>query len=241
MPMTDYFVWETRRRDSEALIAEFPPTQQEYGVSFFVGRRFLVDLPQLELVMDRTATGTLTDDLVVAKQRCIAHSSRLQRVLRAVGVDGIDYYPLRIVNPITRDVYQSHEAANILEVIHCLDRERSDLDIDDEDPTNLWYINRLALVRDRLGDALLFRLGERPRTVIVRREVKEAVEGAGITGAMFLPAEGYREYHGFAFNNPRNVIGTHDDDPDGPADGVKRNLPDERNLETGTDGADERH
>jgi len=223
--MSDYFVWETRRRDSEALIAGFPPTPQEYGVSFFVGRRFLVDLPELELVMDRAATGALTDDLVVAKQRCIAHSNRLQRVLRAVGVDGIDYYPVRIVNPITGDVYRSHEAANILEVIYCLDREGSDLDIDDEDPTNVWYINRLALAGDRLGDALMFRLGERPRTVIVRREVKEAVEGAGITGAMFLPVEGYREYHGFAFNNPRNVIGTHDDDPDGPADGVKRNAP----------------
>ena len=153
--MSDYFVWETRRRDSEALIAGFPPTPQEYGVSFFVGRRFLVDLPELELVMDRAATGALTDDLVVAKQRCIAHSNRLQRVLRAVGVDGIDYYPVRIVNPITGDVYRSHEAANILEVIYCLDREGSDLDIDDEDPTNVWYINRLALAGDRLGDALM--------------------------------------------------------------------------------------
>jgi hypothetical protein len=222
--MSDYFVWETRRRSSEALICEFPPTQQDYGVSFFIGRRFLVDLPELEVVIDRDGLGVLTDDLVVRKQRCVAHSTRLHSVLRRVGVDNIDYYPLRIVNPIAGEVYRSHEAANILDVIHCIDREKSDLDIDDEDPSHLWYINRLVLLRERLGDAVLFRLGERPTTVIVRLDVKEAVERAGITGALFLPVEGYREYHGFAFNNPRNVIGTHDDDPDGPADGIKRNV-----------------
>ena len=177
--MSDYFVWETRRRDSEALIAGFPPTPQDYGVSFFVGRRFLVDLPELELVMDRTATGTLTDDLVVAKQRCIAHSNRLQRVLRAAGVDGIDYYPVRIVNPITSDVYHSHEAANILEVIHCLDREGSD-PISMTRTRRTCVINRLALVQDRLGDALLFRLGERPRTVIVRARSKRQSKGQAL-------------------------------------------------------------
>jgi hypothetical protein len=224
--MSDYFVWETRRRSSEALICEFPPTQKDYSVNFFIGRRFLADLPELEVVIEREELGVLTDDLVVRKHRCVAHSTRLRNVLRHVGVDNIDYYPLRIVNPITGDVHRSHEVANILDVIHCIDRENSDLDIDDEDPSHLWYINRLALLQDRLGDTLLFRLGERPWTVIVHRDIKEAVESASITGALFLPVEGYREYHGFAFNNPRNVIGTHDEDPDGPADGVKRNTPD---------------
>lgn len=215
--MSDYFVWESRRRPSEALIAEFPPTQKQFGVSFLVGRRFLVELPELEAVMDGEQTGAVTDDLVVRKHRCLAHSGKLQQVLRTAGVTNIDYYPMRIVNPTTGAVFRSHAAANILDVIHCIDRDASDLEIDDENPENLWYINRLVLLKDRLGDVPLFRLGERLRTVIVRRDVKEAVERAGITGAMFLPAEGYREYHGFAFNNPRNVIGTHDDDPDGPA------------------------
>lgn len=238
--MTDYFVWETRRRGSnEALIAEFPPTQKKYGVNFIVGRRFLMDLPELEVYIDSEGQGVLTDDLVVSKHRCVVHSQRLRKVLRDVGVDNIDYYPLRTINAMTGEVSQLHKAANILDVIHCIDPDGSYLEIDDEDPQNIWYINRLALIQERLGDSLLFRLGERLSTVIVHRDIKEAVEGATITGALFLPVEGYREYHGYAFNNPRNVIGTHDEDPDGPADGGKANLPDVDKSEDEGNGTDE--
>jgi hypothetical protein len=221
--MNDYYVWETRRRSDEALIQTFPATQKDYGVNFFVARRFLTDLPELEVLVE--IPGRLTDDLVVAKQRCIAHSQRLREVLRRAGVQNIDYYPLRVVDPASGVVYRSHQAANILDTIHCLDLENSALEINDEDPTHIWYIDYLVLMGERLGDVPLFRLGDRPWTVIVRRDVKEAVEAAAISGPSFLPVDGYREYHGFAFNNPRNIIGTHDDDPDGPADGVRRNEP----------------
>jgi hypothetical protein len=94
------------------------------------------------------------------------------------------------------------------------------LDIDDENPLHIWFIDRLALKEERLGDTLCFRLGERPSTVIVHRRVKEAIEAARITGPVFLPAEGYRECRVFELDKPHNIVGTHDDDPDGPADAV---------------------
>ena len=89
----------------------------------------------------------------------------------------------------------SYKAANIHDVIFCVDKEHSDLYVDDENPFNLWSIDRLALIEERLGDSLCFRLGERLSTVIVHRDVKEAIEAAGITGP--ASAEGYREYPGF--------------------------------------------
>jgi hypothetical protein len=219
--MGDYFVWESRRSDlNTALVSEFPLTFKEHGVSFLTGRRFLSPLPELEMRIPPVSDGVPTDDLVVFTWRCIGHSSRLMGVLRQAGVDNIDYHPLRIVRDMTGEVYRTHRAANILDVIFCIDREKSNLYIDDEDPYHLWFIDRLALIEERLGDALCFRLGERPSTVVVHRRVKEAVEAAGMTGPVFLPAEGYREYRGFSEDNPRNVIGTHDDDPDGPADAL---------------------
>jgi len=219
--MPDYFVWETRRPSLDSALApEFPPTFKQYGVSFLTGRRFLSPLPELEVRIPPISDGSPTDDLIVFTWRCIAHSDRLIRVLRKAGVDNIDYHPLRIVRETTGEVYHTHQAANILDVVFCIDQEKSSLYINDEDPHHLWFIDRLALMDERLGDALCFRLGERPSTVIVHRRVKEAVEAAGITGPVFLPAEGYREYRGFDENNPRNVIGTHDGDPDGPADAL---------------------
>jgi hypothetical protein len=139
-------------------------------------------------------------------------------VLLKAGVDNIDYYPLRIVREKTGQVFRTHEAANILDTIFCMDREASALDIDDENPFHIWFIDRLALKYERLGDTPLFRLGERLSTVIVHRRVKEAVEAAGLTGPVFLPVEGYRDYRDFELGSPRNIVGTHDEDPDGAAD-----------------------
>jgi hypothetical protein len=226
--MTDYFIWESRRRRADdAIVPEFSPTLKKYGVSFLTGRRFLNPLPELQVRIDRFGQGVLTDDLVIFKNRCLAHSHRLIKVLHDIGVDNIDYYPLRVINEVTGEVWQSHQAANILDVIYCIDEEKSDLYIDDENPYNLWFIDYLALLEERLGDSRCFRLGERLSTVIVHRDVKEAIEAAGITGPVFLPAEGYREYHGFSANNPHNVIGTHNEDPDGPADGINGGYQDE--------------
>jgi hypothetical protein len=117
-------------------------------------------------------------------------------------------------------VYRTHRAANLLDVIYCLDVEQSDLEIDDEEPNEIWYIHRLKLLEDRLGDSLMFRLGERRSTVIVHESVKEAIEREGLTGPVFLPADGYREFTGAnSDSNTQNVVGTHDLDPDGAADG----------------------
>jgi hypothetical protein len=221
MAISEYFVWETRRRaPSQALVAEFPDTVATHGMNFIAGRRFIVELPELELHIRPADDGTLTDDLVVFEYRCIAHSDKLARVLRKAGVENIDYYPLRIVRDATGEVYRTHEAANILDVTFCVDRDQSDLSVGDENPRDLWFIDRLVVNSERLGDTLCFRLGERPSTVIVHRRVKEAVEDAGISGPIFLPVEGYREYRGFGEDNPMNVIGTHDQDPDGPADAI---------------------
>ena len=218
--MGDYFVWESRRRLTGALVSEFPPTFDAYGVNFLAGRRFLRPLPELELRVPRETDGELTDDLSVFTWRCVAHSDRLMRLLYKSGVDNIDYSPLRIVREMTGEVYRTHHAANILDVIFCINRDESELYIDDENPYHLWFIDRLILDEQRLGDTLCFRLGERPSTVIVHRRIKDAIEAAGITGVLFLPTEGYREYRGFSEDNPHNVVGTHDDDPDGPADAL---------------------
>jgi hypothetical protein len=221
MALSDYFVWETRRRaPKEALVAEFPDTLAVYGMNFIAGRRFIVELPELELHVRPADDGDLTDDLAVFEYRCLAHSDKLARVLRKAGIDNIDYYPLRIVRDATGDIYRTHKAANILDVTFCVDRDKSMLTVGDEDPNELWFIDRLALIEERLGDTLCFRLGERPSTVIVHRRVKEAVEEAGISGPVFLPVEGYREYRGFGDDNPNNVMGTHDRDPGGPPNAI---------------------
>lgn len=226
-----YFVWESRRTsNAQALLTAFAPTAKLYGVSFIQGRRFPKDLPELVIELDQESQGTLTDDLVIKKRRCLVHSARLVDVLRSAGVDNIDYYPCKLKNSVTgRDMRtfldpatnvarHYYQAANILDMIFCLDKDGSELEYDDEEPSELWFILNMKLLEDRIGDIQMFRLGEDPSIVIVSENVKKAVESAGLTGPVFLPADGYRDYQGYAFDNPKNVIGTHDNDPHGAAD-----------------------
>lgn len=216
-----YYVWETRRRaEADVVAARFALTMKEHKVSFIVGRRFVRPLPELEIRFNALGRFVLTDDFIIRRRRCLVHSHRLADVLVRAGVDGIDYHPLRLVNDADGAVYRTHRAANLLDVIYCLDVEQSDLEIDDEEPNEIWYIHRLKLLEDRLGDSLMFRLGERRSTVIVHESVKEAIEREGLTGPVFLPADGYREFTGAnSDSNTQNVVGTHDLDPDGAADG----------------------
>ena len=214
-----YYVWETRRRsEAEVMAPSFAPTMKEHQVSFIAGRRFVRPLPELEIRFEASGEYILSDDLVIRQRRCLVHSHRLADVLRGAGVDSIDYYPCRLVNSLDGAVYRTHQAANLLDVIHCIDPEQSELEVDEEEPNEIWYINRLKLIEDRLGDSLMFRLGERRNTVIVHESIKHAVERAGLRGPVFLPVDGYREYQGYSLDNPRNVIGTHDLDPEGPID-----------------------
>jgi len=213
-----YYVWETRvRRPTDLVVEQYPPAFKEHRLRLMAGRRIMRPLPELKVEVAAAPGCTLTDDLVIRKRRCLVHSNRLVDTLRRAGVDCIDYYPSLLVNEATGQAMARYQVANILDVIHCLDFEGSELDIDDEEPSEIWTIERMKLLEDRLGDSLMFRLGERRKTVIVHESVKEAVEREGLSGPVFLPAEGYREYGGGQAENPLNLIGTHDLDPDGEA------------------------
>lgn len=226
--MSKYFIWETRRTNEEHMLLPAFASTRSLGVSFIASRRFPEPLPELHIELDGAFGSTLTDDLVIMRRRCLVHSHLLRNVLSSVGVDNIDYYACRLGQSSSgrstgsfsdehgRERYR-YKAANILDTIYCLDWNNSELEVDDEEPSEIWYIHDLKLLEDRLGDVLMFRLGEDPSIVIVHESVKIAVEASGVTGPVFLPADGYRDYPGYALNNPSNVIGTHDLDPFGPA------------------------
>ncbi len=226
--MSKYFVWETRRaNETHMLVPAFAATRS-LGVSFIASRRFPKPLPVLNIELDGAIGSVMTDDLVIKKRRCLVHSYLLRDVLSSVGVDNIDYYPCRLrqsrsgrnmgsfTDENGRERYR-YKVANILDAIFCLDRDESTLEVDDEEPSEIWYIHDLKLLEDRLGDVLMFRLGENPSIVIVHESVKNAVEASGVTGPVFLPADGYRDYPGYSVDNPTNIVGTHDLDPFGPA------------------------
>jgi hypothetical protein len=117
------------------------------------------------------------------------HSSRLRALLEDLRIADIQYLPLRVRQlGADRDLYGYH-VANHLCLIDALDRDRSIYEEwGPERPDKsgqLRDVRRAVLSTKRVGDSRLFRLKGWHAMVIVREDVRNAIENAGMTGSVF--------------------------------------------------------
>lgn len=203
-----FFVWESVASDNSVLITEKPSPLVQFGLDKFTsGRKIKEPVPQFEFVLDSlNQNWELLDDVPIVGERMLLISNRLSMVLIEAGVDNIDFYPCRIINPLTRKVHEDYMLTNILDCIFCLDWETSRLTVADANREDIESIDEMKLIESRIESELLFRLGEEPDIVIVHKSVKDAVERAGIRGVIFVEADGYVET---GLNWESNLMGSH--------------------------------
>jgi hypothetical protein len=127
-------------------------------------------------------------------------STRLKSLMENLGLENIQYLPLRIIRRDGPKEVDGYYIANYLNVIDCLDRERSVYQVWTKDNLLFWEkrLQRLGTFRDvtkavidskKIGDAPIFRLWGWEMMVVVRENVKQVIEEAGITGCMFREIE----------------------------------------------------
>jgi hypothetical protein len=125
------------------------------------------------------------------------YSSRLKSLIDGLGINEIQYIPLRIKHKHSDKEVYGYFLANYLSVIDCLNREKSIYQIYTKENLLYWeqrpymlgtfhYVNNAILDVDKIGDARIFRLWGWEVMIIVREDVKQAIEEAGITGGGFL-------------------------------------------------------
>jgi hypothetical protein len=126
-------------------------------------------------LLDNYFTGTSTS----------LYSTRLIDCLRKAGVR-FESFPATVLDRTTNQLLPvQYEVFHLLEIHPGLDRERSDYD-DME-------IRKLALTEEciQAGHAL-FRLDELRDIVLIREDVKAALDEAGITGCQYAPLDHFR-------------------------------------------------
>jgi hypothetical protein len=155
---------------------------------FDKGVRIKQPVPVFDLVIDDKGQGTLTDYLWVTL-RGLTLSVRFKATLDAVGVDNVDYYPVRIVNAVTKEVRTDYFEANLVGVIDCLDREASEVERSPMNPLLVRAISRMVLDETAISGELLFRLEDVKGIVLAHKKVKTAVEKAKLTGVVFIPVK----------------------------------------------------
>jgi hypothetical protein len=135
----------------------------------------------------------LTDDLPVGGGNAFLFSEKLLKILINNGVDSIDYYPCSIKDSAKSYDSHSYYLIVIRDVIHCLDKDNSDLYFAHDDIggeiSNLLSVCVNETILD-INNDIFFRLGEGRKNVIIHERIKKLVEAEGMTGMIFTSADG---------------------------------------------------
>lgn len=125
------------------------------------------------------------------------HSARLKVLLEGLGLGSdIQYLPIRLIGEKSGREVGVYYVANFLRRVPCLDLEHS-IGVEffgpdwirPEQRGKLAGVFKAALKKEAIGDARLFRVEEWEYIVVVREDVKQAIEAAGITGCWFWELE----------------------------------------------------
>jgi hypothetical protein len=128
------------------------------------------------------------------------YSPYLCQLMRELKMEDIQYLPVRLKQKESGREIEGYHIANYLRLIDCLDREHSEYVIWTKENLLFWErrsymlgtfrdVKKAVLDITRAGDARLFRLWGWEMMVIVREDVKTAIEEAGITGGRFTRLE----------------------------------------------------
>jgi hypothetical protein len=128
------------------------------------------------------------------------YSPRLRSLIENMKVNDIQYLPLRIKRKDEKEEISGYSIANYLRIIECLNRERSVYQLWTKDNLLFWEkrpdmlgtfesITKTVLDLKKIGDARIFRLWGWEVMVVLREDIKQAIEKAGITGCEFSEIE----------------------------------------------------
>ncbi|WP_163779409.1 imm11 family protein [Myxococcus vastator] len=145
--------------------------------------------PTTELTLSQQA-GDLLTDFIANPDRVLYVSQRVQDVLvsRALVGDVVELLPFILLNKCGRRVQDAYAIANPLMRVQCLDMERSKCRRRAGQSGQIVEIKSLHLRDEAIPkDAQVFRLEELPKMMVLRSDLLEAFQQAGLTGLAVHP------------------------------------------------------
>ncbi len=143
--------------------------------------------PGVVLGMDDGYKGLLVPDLVSNPLRMLVVSSRLKALLAQHSGARIEFLPVSISNHKGRVAAKDYFIANVLDHQDCIDKEHSEVEELNPDPTMLSGLFRLQIIAGRIpAEAKLFRLKTMPPAILLRDDLRAVFEAEGISGARYI-------------------------------------------------------
>jgi len=133
-------------------------------------------------------------DCIPNHRRYIFFSSKLIRIIQEFGFNDYQTFDIRVVDNSNKEIETNHKLVNILNVVSCIDRENSELQIDEDEEDedlNIIDIRSLKLDDGNLVRQSIFRLGGFETLLLFREDIARMIVNANCTGLSFVEANGY--------------------------------------------------
>lgn len=146
------------------------------GVNWMLGSRFEDPPPTpIRIVLDAD-NGIM---MPMFNRGILLFSDEMIDALREAGVDNLDCYDAELFNPLTKTVFTSYKAVNIIGVVAAADLAKSEFTAHGTPLVDVDF-DSLAIDADRATDLLMFRLAESVSGIVVHESVKAHIEQRGI-------------------------------------------------------------
>ena len=122
----------------------------------------------------------------------VAISLNTRRFLEKEGVNKIEFLPIKIINHKGRVAADEYFVVNPLELVDCVDKVASEVEMDTIDEGAISSCAQLVLSEDAISPELkLFRAALWSGLILIRRDLAERMTGAGLTGMKFIEPHAY--------------------------------------------------
>lgn len=188
----NYHPWTHDDDDAFVQIDETPPEIEDKDFLLDEGRPASSWFPA-EVIFDFSPDGGLKPgDSVPNILGLYIISEKLRSILESASSARFEFLPVKLRNHKQKLLPEPYFLANLLDVVSCVDRERSEFRMNLLIKHEIRRFKRLVLDTSKLGpDTKIFRLGEKPEMVIIREDLAYTITAAGCTGMEFMPMEDF--------------------------------------------------
>lgn len=164
--------------------------QKKNGIRFYSGEYISrdIELCTITIPEEESDVNFMPDNFLGMEINTFVFNQRVRKMLEACQVDNIQYFPVRIINKGTGEIFDDYKIANIIGIIDCIDYDKSNISWHSEN--SISFIKGMTIDPEKVKDApLVFRIKGYPLVAAMHNSLKTALEENDISGINFVKPE----------------------------------------------------
>lgn len=181
-----FYLWEydTKNSDSKFFSCHMEENNELIDIPWISGEK--IDKP-LNIIKYYADNMLPPEDFPFNGSIEILVSNKIVEILKKLKVTGIDYYESEIIQP-NGNVIKGFYTLNILNIIDCLELEKSNYIIKEIGPGIVYRFTKISLNNCKIPSGVkVFRIPEKLMLLFVDQDIKEEFDRQKISGIKLIP------------------------------------------------------